>query len=117
MIKEQLFKLTTNKLATTSLIREIYNFIPLEKILRLTNIDTLTIFDVDDVLIMPSEDDDFRHPYRAQLWQSISNRLMPKKAEHLYSNILSAIKRTLIESRIVNIFNHLKSVCHEVHHY
>ena len=109
MVAEQLCTSKINKLINQNVILEIYNFTKLAKILKLATKDHLVIFDVDDVLIMPSEEDDFRHPYRAQLWQSISNRLMPTKAEHLYSNILSAIKRTLIESRIVNIFNHLQS--------
>jgi len=107
MIKERIFKLATHKPINQSLIREIDNFISLEKTLKLTNKDTLVVFDVDNVLIMPSEEDDFRHPYRAQLLESITNQLIPQKKEFLDSIILSATKRILVEPRIINIFNHL----------
>lgn len=110
MIVEQFCESITNTFTNQSLIWEIDNFIPLAEILKLVHKDTLVVFDVDDVLIMPTEEDDFRHPYRVQLLESITNRLMPQNKETLYSIILSATKRILIESesRIINIFNNLK---------
>lgn len=92
------------------LIQEINNFIPVIKMLKLiNNKDTLVIFDVDDVLIISNEDNDFRHPYRAQLWQELQNKLLPdtEKIEILQSRIISTIKWQLIESRILKMFNYL----------
>jgi hypothetical protein len=108
MIVEQFCGSKINKLINQSLIREIYSFVPLAKTLKLATKDALVIFDIDDVLIMPSADDDFRHPYRTQLWGSITNRLTSKKKELLDSNILSRTKKILVESQIINIFNNLK---------
>ena len=89
-------------------ITTITDLVPVKKVLTGNNHDTLVIFDIDDVLIMPSEDDDFRHPYRTQLWGSITNRLTSKKKELLDSNILSRTKKILVKSQIINIFNNLK---------
>lgn len=91
-------------------IQEIYNFIPIIRTLKSINgKSALVIFDVDDVLIMPNEDNDFRHPYRAQLWQELQNKLLPNtdKIEILQSNIISTIKWQLIEPRILKMFNYL----------
>ena len=89
-------------------VQETYNFFPIIDLLRIVNKDTLVIFDVDNVLIMPSNDNDFRHPYRAQLWQSITNRLMQKKIEYLDSKIICVAKHILVEKRIIKIFDYLK---------
>jgi hypothetical protein len=95
---------------TKCFIQEIDNFIPVIKTLQLiNNKDTLVIFDIDDVLIIANEDNDFRHPYRAQLWQELKNRLLPEKIEILHSNIMSTIKWQLIEPRISKMFNYLKA--------
>lgn len=90
-------------------IREIDNFIPVIKTLPLLVAkNTLMIFDVDSVLIMPDNNNDFRHPYRAQLWQELKNRLPKQQIEILHSKILSTIKWQLLESRIIKMFNCLK---------
>lgn len=91
-------------------IQEIYTFNPIITILKLIKgKNTLVIFDIDDVLIMPNEDNDFRHPYRAQLWQELQNKLLPDndKIEILQSNIISTIKWQLIEPTILKMFNYL----------
>ena len=90
-----------------SSIQAIYNFLPLAKILKLANEDTLVIFDVDSVLIMPDNDNDFRHPFRTQLWQELKNRLPSQQIEILHSNIFSTIKWQLIEFRIIKVFAYL----------
>lgn len=90
--------------------KEIFNFIPVENILKIINKkDVLVIFDVDDVLITPSEENDFRHPYRTMLWNDITNELPLNKIVVLESIILSSSQRILVESRIANMFDYLKS--------
>ena len=73
---------TINKIS----IQEIYNLIPVQKLLKLADKDTLFIFDVDDVLITPSDEDNFKHPYRNQLWELIANKLTLEKREILEPN-------------------------------
>ena len=62
-----------------------------------------------DILIIPNEDNDFRHHYRTKLWQELQNKLLPdtEKIEILQSHIMSTIKWQLIESRILKMFNYL----------
>jgi hypothetical protein len=79
-------------------------------LLDLTNHqDTLVIFDVDEVLITPSSQDDLRHPYRDRLLQSIFNRIKPQQIELLKSSMFLNAKQVLVESRITDIFEKLKS--------
>ena len=105
MVKKIFFTSTKHK----SFIQKIYNFAPVIKMLKLSNKDTLVIFDVDDVLIRPGSDDDFKHPCRTLLWQEIKHRSTPNKVEFLHSSILSATKQHLTDPRIIDIFNYLKS--------
>ena len=105
MVKKIFFTSTKHK----SFIQKIYNFAPVIKMLKLSNKDTLVIFDVDDVLIRPGSDDDFKHPCRTLLWQEIKRRSTPNKIEFLHSSILSATKQYLTDPQIIDIFNYLKS--------
>ena len=94
-----------------SIVKEIYNLFSLLDLLNLTNHqkNILVIFDVDDVLITPSSEDDLRHPFRNQLLQSILNRIKPQEIELLKSSILLNTKQVLVELNIIDIFEHLKS--------
>ena len=91
-------------------IQEIDNFMPIIKTLPLlATKNPLVIFDVDSVLIMPDQDNDFRHPYRMQLWQALKSRLSSQEIEILHSKIMSAIKWQLIELDIMKVFAYLKA--------
>ena len=93
-----------------SIIKKTYNLLPIIDLLNLTNHqDSLVIFDVDDVLITPSSQDDLRHPYRERLLKSIFNRINLQEMELLKSIILLNTKQVLLESRITKIFEKLKS--------
>jgi len=109
MVRETFFELKTNQIINKNSIQEIYSFTTVTKILELVNKDTLIIFDVDDVLIIPNSDNDFKHPCRAQLWQDLKNRLSTEKIEILQSSVMSTIKRNLVEPRIVQAFAYLQS--------
>ena len=81
--------------------KEAYNLFPVLGLLNLKNHqDALVIFDVDDVLITPSSQDDLRHPYRDRLLQSIFNRMNPQEMELLRSIILLNTKQVLLESQM-----------------
>ena len=93
-----------------SITKETYNLFPVLDLLSLKNHqDALAIFDVDDVLMTPSSQDDLRHPYRDRLLQSIFNRINSQEIELLKSIILLNTKQVLVESRITEIFEKLKS--------
>jgi hypothetical protein len=88
---------------------KIYNFSPVISKLQLATTSTLVIFEINDVLIIPSNhDDDFSYPYRAELLTSMLTRLK-KNADVLQSIILSSTKYVLVDDEIKNIFNILQS--------
>ncbi len=91
-----------------STIEEIYNLIPIINLLDVATKNTLVVFDIDEVLITPSSEDDVRHPYRSQLLQSILNYIDPQKIPLLKSSIFVNSKHILVESRITEIFENLK---------
>ena len=91
-----------------SIVKETYNFVPVIDLLKsMNNQDHLVVFDVDDVLITPSGDDDLRHPYRHKLLQSILNRINQQQIELLKSNLFLNTRKFLVESSITDIFAHL----------
>lgn len=90
-------------------INTIDNFVPLEQAIKRINQDTLVIFDVDHVLIMPNDDyTKNRHPYRQFLWQQIVGRNSKQKINMLQSIVTSTSKWCIIDPKIVNILAYLK---------
>jgi len=90
---------------------------PLQKINNLTSVldvlkcsdqDTLVIFDIDDVLIMPIEEDDFRHPCRLNLLNLIMNVMNKDQKVFLESIIFANTKRVLVDRLILTILDYLK---------
>lgn len=106
MRKKHMLNLTTTAIKR-SVIKEIYNFNPIKNLFQLANHNTLFIFDVDNVLITPSNEDDFRHPYRIKLWQSIMNKATKNRIDLLESSIFSSTKQVIVESQIIKIFKEL----------
>jgi len=87
----------------------ISNLSPLKKILQKADQDTLVIFDVDHVLIMPTDEYTFsRHPYRKQLWQEIKNRHSKEETKILYGITASKAKWRLVDPEIIDIFSYLQ---------
>ena len=67
-------------------IIETPNLLPLKKILKKADKDTLVIFDVDRVLIMPTNEHTLnRHPYRKKLWEEIKKRHSKEERKALVS--------------------------------
>lgn len=95
-----------------SVIKEIYDLQDFKEIIQLlsnhnqVNKETLTIFDVDDVLIMPSHEDDFRHPYRIDQLKLIIEQINnnPYDFEKLQSVLIANRKLVLIDNEIIQIF-------------
>lgn len=91
------------------ILKEIYNLMPVINLLDVATKDILVVFDIDDVLITPSKEDDVKHPYRNELLQAIIDRVDPKKIPLLKSSIFLNSKHILVESKIAEIFESLKS--------
>jgi hypothetical protein len=90
-------------------IVKISDFIPLKKAINKANQDTLVIFDVDHVLIMPTDEYTLnRHPYRKELWNAIENRISKEEWKKLYGITASKAKWRLVDPEIINIFDELK---------
>ena len=107
MITQTLGKLNNNVICNR-LVQQISDFISFINTIKLNKQNVLVIFDVDDVLIKPCNDDDFRHPYRAKLWKDIKDQSTLQKVELLHSSILAATKPSLTDPYIKQIFNFLK---------
>ena len=90
-------------------IMTISDFAPLTKLLEESGRDTLVIFDVDHVLIMPTDEYTLnRHPYRKQLWEELEGRLSEEDMKALYGLTASKAKWRLVDPGIIEIFTYLK---------
>lgn len=84
---------------------------PLKHLLKQADQDTLVIFDVDHVLIMPTDESTRnRHPYRSQLWQDLEKRHSKEKMKILYGAVASKAKWRVIDPDIINVFTYLKQM-------
>lgn len=89
-------------------LEEINNLTSVLNVMKYFDQDTLVIFDIDDVLIMPIEEDDFRHPWRLNLLNSIINLMNKNQKIFLESIIFANTKRILVDRLILNILDYLK---------
>jgi Protein of unknown function (DUF2608) len=82
----------------------------LAKILKTQDRDTLVIFDVDHVLIMPTEEYSLnRNPNRKPFWEEIKARLSKERIKFLHSLVTAHSKWQLVDNKIIDILNELKS--------
>ena len=101
-----LFMLTNTTLGE---IHQISNLKPFEDTLNNANHKTLVIFDIDDVVMMPTDDYSMsRNPYRKKLWQEMKKRLTEERLELLYSIITSNAKWRLVDPKILDILSNLE---------
>lgn len=99
-----------NTTLTFADIVTISDFLPLQAIIKAADRDTLVIFDVDHVLIMPTDESTLnRHPYRKQLWQNIVSRISKEEWKNLYGITAAKAKWRLVDSDILDIFAELKA--------
>lgn len=91
-------------------INEIYSITALNGIFKKISVDTLVIFDVDHVLIMPTDSyTRNRHPYRKILWDNIVSKNSEKKIIKLQSIVTKKAKWCLVEPKIIDILSILKN--------
>jgi hypothetical protein len=80
----------------------------LKSILNQANQATLVIFDVDHVLIMPTDDYTLSRPlYRKKLWEKLKKKLPEEKIEYLFSIVVSKAKWKLVDNNILQIIDYL----------
>lgn len=89
-------------------LQEINNLAAILEELQRSDRDTLVIFDIDDVLIMPIEEDDFRHHYRLSLLNSAMTFMNKDQKVFLESIIFANTKRILVDRLILSILDYLK---------
>ena len=91
-------------------ITTISNLAALEPTLQNAGLNTLVIFDVDHVLIMPTDEYSLnRNPYRKQLWQELKTRYSEEKARYLRSIAISSAKWRLVDPYVLNILYYLNT--------
>ncbi len=99
-----------NNMTTLAEIVRISNINSLRTTIRKINSETLVIFDVDHVLMMPTDEYSLnRNTYRKQLWQDIAKRYSAEEAKILRSIAVRSIKWRLVDPDIINILSYLKS--------
>ena len=89
-------------ITTVSDFREIKNYMG-----RLDR-SSLVIFDVDCVLIIPSDNDTLsRSPYRKKLWRSVESRISKERSRFLISIIIMETNWILLDKSVIDIINYL----------
>lgn len=72
--------------------------------------DSLLIFDIDYVLIIPEDDYSMsRNEQRKKIWEEEKKQLDFEEFRHLYSIIIAEAKWKLVDDRIKDIFNYLEN--------
>lgn len=90
-------------------IIETSNLLPLKEILQKADKDTLVIFDVDRVLIMPTNEHTLnRNPYRKKLWEEIQSRHSKEERKVLYAITASQAEWRLVDPDVINVLAYLK---------
>lgn len=72
-------------------------------------INTLVMFDIDEVLVIAAPEDDFRHPYRQELLNETINGLNKEETEIIESVILASRHAILIDQNIHKVFDLLQT--------
>jgi hypothetical protein len=91
-------------------IKEIFNLSPIISALKNADKNTLIIFDVDEVLIMPTPEHDFRDPYRIKILENISKQLTNNQIDFFKSIIFAQRKVKLIDPDLNKLFDLIVSM-------
>lgn len=91
-------------MSNKSNIQEAYNLDQIFTEIKSADQSHLVIFDIDDVIITTSPDDDFRVPIRDNLLKSITSNLNPTEADLIHSIILASRKAILVDQNIIELF-------------
>jgi len=102
--------LAATNMTTYAQITQITDLHPLESSIKNLDTDTLVIFDVDHVLIMPTDEYSLnRNPYRRQLWQDLKLRSSEEEFKFLRSIAVSSAKWRLVDTNIMTVLSELKN--------
>ena len=102
--------LAATNMTTYAQITQITDLHPLESSIKNLDTDTLVIFDVDHVLIMPTDEYSLnRNPYRRQLWQDLKLRSSEEDFKFLRSIAVSSAKWRLVDPNIITILSDLNN--------
>ena len=102
--------LAATHMTTYAQITQITDLHPLESSIKNLDTDTLVIFDVDHVLIMPTDEYSLnRNPYRRQLWQDLKLRSSEEDFKFLRSIAVSSAKWHLVDPNIITILSDLNN--------
>jgi hypothetical protein len=94
--------------ATFAQITETPDLISVKEIFRKADSNTLIIFDVDHVLIMPTDEYTLnRNPFRKQLWTEMGKRLSKEELTFYTSIAVSSAQWQLVDPYITNIIKAL----------
>jgi hypothetical protein len=88
-------------------LTETANLIPIENAIKETDQDSLVIFDIDMVLIMPIPLV-IMDPYCEQLWEKIVAKNTKEQVKFLESIVMVASPYTIVDLKINSILNYLK---------
>ncbi|QQV74944.1 hypothetical protein H6P87_00486 [Rickettsia tillamookensis] len=91
-----------------SKINKVHDFKEVIEAVEQANNTSLVLFDVDDVIVMDTDESRLTHDYRKELMKSIEKRLTRKECELLLSVILKGKKSRFVNSDILKIFTLLK---------
>ena len=94
--------------ATFAEIIRTSNLTPLKSAIQKANFQTLVVFDIDDVLIMPDNELRFTHPDRRKYVKDLEKRVSKEKFKILRSIVLRQRSTRLVDSDIIEILADLK---------
>ena len=89
-------------------INKVHDFKEVIKTIGQADSNSLVLFDVDEVIIMDSDEYRLTHDYRKELVNSIEKRLTKKECELLLSIIFKVRKARFVNSDILKIFAIIK---------
>ena len=105
-----LYIFAATNMTTYAQITEITDFQLLKSSIKNMDLNTLVIFDVDHVLIMPTDEYSLnRNPYRRQLWQDLKLRSSEEEFKFLRSIAVSSAKWRLVDTNIMTVLSELKN--------
>lgn len=105
-----LYILVATNMTAYAQITQITDFQLLESNIKNMDSDTLVIFDVDHVLIMPTDEYSLnRNPYRKQLWHEFKLRSSEEDFKFLRSIAVSSAKWRLVNPNIITVLSDLNN--------
>ncbi|MFV9843723.1 MAG: DUF2608 domain-containing protein [Rickettsia conorii subsp. raoultii] len=87
-----------------SKINKVHDFKEVIEAVKQTDNTSLVLFDVDEVIVMDSDESRLTHDYRKELMKNIEKRLTRKECELLLSIVLKDRKARFVNPDILTIF-------------